>query len=64
MFLVKKENVPGANPSVEIKFMDKRAGEILRENWKSLIPLIFLIVIVLLRTVKIPYISVDLGPLF
>lgn len=62
MFLVKKENVPGANPSVEIKFMDKRAGEILRENWKSLIPLIFLIVIVLLRTVKIPYISVDLGP--
>ena len=61
-FLVKKENVPGANPSVEIRYFDRKAGEIFKENWKSLIPLCFLIIVVLLRTVKIPYISCDLGP--
>ncbi len=61
-FLVKKENYPGANPEVEIRFNDRKAGEIFRDNWKSLIPLCFLIIVVLLRTVKIPYVSVDLGP--
>ncbi|MGE4277354.1 MAG: TRAP transporter large permease subunit [Lawsonibacter sp.] len=62
IFLVKKENVPGANTEIKIKHVNRTAGEILRENWKSLIPLMFLILIVLLRTVKIPYISCDLGP--
>lgn len=62
LFLIKKENVPGANGEVEIKFADQTAGQILRENWKSLIPLCFLIVVVLLRTLDIPYLSVDLGP--
>ncbi len=62
LVLVKKENVPGANKLVEIKHSGKKAGQILRENWKSLIPMTFLIVIVLLRTIDIPYVSVDLGP--
>ena len=61
-FLVKKENVPGANPEIEIKYNNRKAGEILKENWKSLIPLVSLVIIVLLRTVKIPYVSCDLGP--
>ncbi len=61
-FLVKKENFPGANPEVEIKFSGKTAREILKKNWKSLIPLFVLIIIVLLRTLDIPYVSVDLGP--
>ncbi|MGM9612497.1 MAG: TRAP transporter large permease subunit [Butyricicoccus sp.] len=61
-FLVKKENVPGANGEMKIKFVDQTASQILRENWKSLIPLAFLIVVVLLRTVQIPHLSVDLGP--
>ena len=34
------------------------AGDILRKNWKSLIPLCFLIVVIFLRTLKI----VDVGP--
>lgn len=62
VFLVKKENVPGANGEIEIKFADRAAGQILKENWKSLIPLFFLIIVVLLRTVEIPFVSVDLGP--
>ena len=62
LILVKKENVPGADPSVIIKHADRTAGEILKEHWKSLIPLFTLVVIVLLRTVKIPYISCDIGP--
>lgn len=62
MFMVRKDNVAGANPDVKIKYADQKAGEILRGNWKSLIPLAFLIFIVLLRTVNIPGISVDLGP--
>ncbi|MBQ6470247.1 MAG: TRAP transporter large permease subunit [Lachnospiraceae bacterium] len=62
LFLVRKNNVPGANPNVKIKFSDKKAGQIFKENWKSLIPLCFLIIVVLLRTVKIPYVSTDLGP--
>ena len=62
VFLVKKENVPGANTAVEIKYTDRKASEILKSNWKSLIPLIFLIIVVILRTVDIPYLSVDLGP--
>ncbi len=60
--LVKKDNVPGANPDIEIKFRDETAGEILKENWKSLIPLFFLILVIFLRTVNIPVVSVDLGP--
>lgn len=62
LILVKKDNVPGADPSVVIKHADRTAGEILKENWKSLIPLFALVIIVLLRTVKIPYISCDIGP--
>lgn len=62
LFLVKKDNVAGANDMVKIKHMDKTAGEILRQNWKSLIPVSFLILVVLLRTVNIPGLSVDLGP--
>lgn len=61
-FLIKKDNVPGANGEVRFKFADQTAGQILHENWKSLIPLAFLIVVVLLRTVELPYISVHLGP--
>lgn len=62
VFLVKKDNVPGANKEVQVKFTDQTASQILRNNWKSLIPMCVLILIVLLRTVKIPFISVDLGP--
>ncbi len=62
LVLVKKENRPGANKAVAIKFSGQKAGDILKENWKSLIPMMALIVIVLLRTIDIPYISVDLGP--
>ncbi len=62
IFLVKKDNLPGANKDVAIKFTGQKAGEILRKNWKSLIPMTFLIIIVLLRTVDIPFVSVDLGP--
>lgn len=61
-FLVHKDNVPGANPEMQIRFADQTASSILRANWKSLIPLLFLIAVVLLRTVEIPYLSVDLGP--
>ncbi len=62
IFLVKKDNYPGANKDVEIKYTGQSAGEILKNNWKSLIPMTALIIIVLLRTLDIPYISVDLGP--
>ncbi len=62
VFLVKKENVPGSNKLVEIKYSGQSAGQILRKNWKSLIPMFVLVVIVLLRTLDIPYVSVDLGP--
>lgn len=62
MFLVRKNNVVGSNPNVKIKYADRKAGDILKSNWKSLIPLACLILIVLLRTVNIPGISVDLGP--
>ena len=60
--LVKKENRPGSNPAIAIKYTDKTASEILRKNWRSLVPLMVLILIVLLRTIEIPYVSVDLGP--
>lgn len=53
-FLIHKDNVPGANDTVVLKFTDQTAGQILRHNWKSLIPLMFLIAVVLLRTVPIP----------
>ena len=39
-----------------------KAGQILKANWKALIPLCVLIVIVLLRTVKIGGTTFDLGP--
>lgn len=60
--LINKEDVPGANSAVKIKFINQSAGEILKSNWKSLIPMCFLIIVVLLKTLHIPYISVDLGP--
>ncbi len=62
LFLVRKGNVPGANKDVTIKYTGQKAGVILRQNWKSLIPMTALIVIVLLRTIEIPFVSVDLGP--
>ncbi len=62
LFLVRKENVPGANSEVEIKFSGQKASEILKSNWKSLIPMGILILIVLLRTVDVPFVGVDLGP--
>ncbi|MGL4791574.1 MAG: TRAP transporter large permease subunit, partial [Anaerotignaceae bacterium] len=62
VFLIKKENVPGANPEIKIKHMDKKPSEILKHNWKSLIPVSILIVIILLRTLKIPYLTIDIGP--
>lgn len=61
IFLVKKENVPGANPDVEIKLANETAGQILRENWKSLIPVTFLIIVVACRSFS--FIGIDLGPL-
>lgn len=61
VFLVKKDNLPGTNKDIEIKFANQTAGQILRQNWRSLIPVAFLIIVILLRTVKSP-ISVDLGP--
>ncbi len=61
-FLMNKSNVPGANPEVEIKYIGQSAGSIIKSNWKSLIPLMSLVLIVLLRTIDIPYIGVDLGP--
>ncbi len=62
LVLVKKENVPGVNPEVEIRLSGQSASQILKSNWKSLIPLIVLLIIVLLRTVNIPFISCDIGP--
>lgn len=61
-FLVHADNMPGTNKDVEIRFAGKTASGILRENWKSLIPMAVLILIVLLRTLDIPYMSVDIGP--
>lgn len=61
IFLVKKENVPGANPEVEIKLSGQTAGQILKSNWKSLIPVMFLIVVVACRSFS--FIGIDLGPL-
>lgn len=61
VFLVSKHNLPGTNKEVEIKFSDKTAGQILKDNWESLVPVGFLIVVIVLRTVKFP-LSVDLGP--
>lgn len=61
-FLVKKDNFLGANKSIEVKYADKSAGEILRKNWKSLLPMFFLILVIVLRTIPVPAISIDLGP--
>lgn len=58
MFLVRPENKPGANPEVVVKFGNETAGEILKKNWKSLVPLCFLIVVILFRTIG----GFDLGP--
>lgn len=60
-FLVKKSNKPGTNPNVEIKMGNMTASQILKANWKSLIPILFLIVVIICRS--FPFIGVDLGPL-
>ncbi len=60
-FLVKKDNRPGVNPEVEIRLSDRSAGEILRENWKTLLPVAFLILVVICRSFS--FIGIDLGPL-
>jgi Na+/H+ antiporter NhaC len=41
---------------------NKKASQILRENWRSLIPLFILILIVVFRTINIDAIKFDLGP--
>lgn len=61
-FLIKKENVPGANSSIEVVQVGESAKDIFVKNWKSLIPMVVLILIILLRTLPIPYVAVDLGP--
>ena len=40
----------------------RKAGQIIRENWTSLIPLLVLILIVIFRTVNVPGIKFDLVP--
>ena len=40
----------------------KKASQILKENWKSLIPLFILILIVIFRTVNVEAVKFDLGP--
>lgn len=61
VFMIHKDNKPGANPNYEIKIHGQSAGSILKANWKSLIPVTALVIIVLMRTV--PAISIDLGPI-
>ena len=61
IFMIHKDNKPGANPNYEIKIHGQSAGSILKANWKSLIPVTALVIIVLMRTV--PAISIDLGPI-
>ncbi len=61
IFLVRKENIPGANPDIVIKNDGKTAGQILKEGWKSLIPIAFLILVIICRSFS--FIGVDLGPL-
>lgn len=58
--LVHKDNKPGVDPSYVIKMDNMSASEILKKGWKSLIPVGFLIVVILMRT--IPAIRFDLGP--
>ena len=58
LILVRPENKPGANPEIKVKFSNETAGDIIRRNWKSLIPLCFLIVIIFFRTLSI----IDVGP--
>ncbi len=41
---------------------EKKAGQILKENWKSLIPLFVLILIVVFRTINVPGLKFDLVP--
>ncbi|MBO4288712.1 MAG: TRAP transporter large permease subunit [Lachnospiraceae bacterium] len=64
-FFIKKNmrpdrKVPGMSGADRYDGM--KAGQILKSNWKALIPLIVLIIIVLLRTVKIGGSTFDLGP--
>ena len=61
-FFVTKDNTLGANKSVALKFAEQSAGEIMRKNWKSLLPMVFLIVIIVLRSIPVPAIAFDLGP--
>lgn len=58
--LVHKHNRPGVDPSYVIEMHHMTAREILRKGWKSLLPVGFLIIVVLMRT--IPAINFDLGP--
>lgn len=60
LILVKKENRIGSNPDVHIEPTTKKAGEIMKDNWKSLIPMGALIIIILCRTLS--FIGFDLGP--
>lgn len=60
LILVKKENKIGSNPEIHIEPTTKTAGQIMKENWRSLMPMSFLIVVILLRT--LPFIKFDLGP--
>jgi len=60
LILVKKDNKIGSNPDIHIEPSTKTAGQIMKENWRSLMPMSFLIVVILLRT--LPFIKFDLGP--
>ena len=40
----------------------KKAGQIIRENWTSLVPLMILILIVVFRTINVPALKFDLVP--
>ena len=64
---VKKDMVIDRNNpaavALNVNFDDERsAGRILRDNWKSLIPLGVLILIVVFRTINVPAVKFDLGP--
>lgn len=60
LVLVKRENKIGLNPEIEIPASTETAGQILRRGWKSLLPMLFLILVIICRTV--PAIGFDLGP--
>ncbi len=61
LFFVNKNMVIEDN-AVSNMFGNKKASQILRENWTSLVPLIILIVVVFFRTVSIEGLQFDLVP--